>query len=214
MAAAPPTDAPLRVARVLLRARRAHAAALVLAEHARKGSREAEVWCALGAALLGARHPLVVKPYERWAAWVLREAEPIVFMTPFAQPRLELASGLAPPAHDDPMDAYALDQLIEFLATSEDVLADAFAAITGDDRALAVGLLAESSDRAAPVVRAAITGRYGAAAARAALRRCRRFLHRGDVRAAITAAAASPSRDELDPYLGLALDELAALGPR
>ena len=210
MAAAPPAEPPLRVARLLLRARRAHAAALVLAEHARKGSRDPETWCALGAALLGARHPLMVKPYERWAAWVLRDAEPIVFMTPFAQPRLELARDLPPPSHDDPMDALALDQLVEFLATSGDVLPDAVAALTGDDRALAVGLLAESSDHAAPVVRAAIAGRYGAAAARAALRRCRRFLHRGDIRAAITAAAASPGRDELDPYLGEALDLLTS----
>ncbi|HUQ02344.1 MAG TPA: hypothetical protein VM261_07595 [Kofleriaceae bacterium] len=205
----PPADAPVRVARMLLRAGRAHAAALVLAEHARKGSRDPEAWCALAAALLGARHRLVVKPYERWAAMVLRDAEPIVFATPFAQPTLELMREVAAPTSDDPMDAYALDQLIEWLVTSEDILPDAVAALAGDDRVLAVGLLAESSDHAATVVRAAIEGRFGAAAARAALRRCRRFLQRGDVVQAINAAARSPRRAELEPYLGTVLDELA-----
>jgi hypothetical protein len=207
--AAPPADPALKVARLLLRARQAHAAALVLAEHMRKGGRAPEVWCALGAALLGARHRLMVKPYERWAAWVLRDAEPVVFMTPFAQPRLDLARDLAPPPHDDPFDAFAMDQLIEFLATSEDILPDAIAPLSPADRALAVGLLAECSDHAAPVVRAAIQGRYGAAAGRAALRRYRRFLNRGDVLAAIQAAATSKLRDELEPYLGQALDELS-----
>lgn len=206
--APPPTDAPLRVARLLLRARRGHAAALVLAEHARKGSREPEVWCALGAALLGARHNLMVKPYERWAAWLLRDAEEIVFMTPFAQPRLDLLRDIEPATHEEIVDAAVLDQLVEFLATSENILPDALDALSGDDRALAVGLLAESSDRAGSVVRAAIQGRWGSAAARAALRRVRRFLDRGDIRAAITAAATSPRRDELDPYLGQALDEI------
>lgn len=205
---APPTDAALRVARMLLRARKAHAAALVLAEHARKGSRLAETWCALGAALLGARHNLMVKPYERWAAWILRDAEEIVFMTPFAQPRLDLLKDLEPATYDERVDAVALDQLIEFLATSENILPDAIDALARDDRTLAVGLLADYSDHAAPVVRAAIQGRYGAAAARAALKRFRRFRNRGDIRAAITAAAASPRRDELEPYLGEALDEL------
>lgn len=209
MSAAPPADAPVRVARMLLRARRAHAAALILAEHARKGSRDPEVWCALGAALLGARHRLMVKPYERWAALVLRDAEPIVFATPFAQPTLDLMREVEPPATDDRMDALALDQLIAWLATAETILPDAVAALTGEDRALAVGLLAESSDHAAPVVRAAIEGRYGAAAARAALRRCRRFFHRGDVIVALRSAAASPRRATLEPYLGAALDELA-----
>jgi hypothetical protein len=207
--APPPADAAVRVARMLLRARRGHAAALVLAEHARKGSRDPEVWCALAAALLGARHRLMVKPYERWAAMVLRDAEPIVFATPFAQPTLDLMREVEPPTTDDVMDAYALDQLIEWLATSEDILPDAVDALTGEDRALAVELLAESSAHAATVVRAAIEGRYGAAAARAALRRARRFFHRGDVLQAIKAAAASPRRRALEPYLGGVLDELA-----
>jgi hypothetical protein len=208
MAPTPPPNGLLRVSRVLLRARRAHAAALVLAELARTGNREPEVWCALGAALLGARHRLMVKPYETWAAWVLREAEPIVFMTPFAQPRLELTTNLAPPDHDKPLTALELDQLQEFLLTSEDVLPHGIDGLGPDDRVLAILLLAESSRHAAPVVRDAINGRWGDAPARTALRVGRRFFNRVDVRIAIRTAGASPRRDALEPFLGELLDEL------
>jgi hypothetical protein len=207
----PPPNGLLRAARVLLRARRAHAAALLLAELARSGNREPEVWCALGAALLGARHRLMVKPYEVWAAWVLRDAEPIVFMTPFAQPRLELANGLAPPDHDKPMTAVELDELQEFLLASEDALPQAIDGLGPEDRVLVISILAETSRHAAPVVREAINGRWGDAAARTALRRCRRFFNRGDVRVAIRTAGASSRRGALEPFLGEVLDELGPL---
>lgn len=83
---------------MFLRARRPLGAAVLLAELIRSGSGAAEVWCGLGAALLGAREALEVRPFERWAAWVLRDAEPVVLGTPFAQPRLDLARDLPPPA--------------------------------------------------------------------------------------------------------------------
>jgi hypothetical protein len=208
---APPPSGLLRVARVLLRARRPHAAALVLAELARSGNREPEVWCALGAALLGARNRLAVKPYEAWASWVLREAEPIVFMTPFAQPRLELAQEVAPPDHDKPLAAAELDELQDFLLTSDDVLPHGIDGLGPEDRVLAISLLAESSRHAAPVMREAINGRWGDAPGRTALRRSRRFFHRVDVLIAIRSAGASPRRDALEPFLGELLDELGPL---
>lgn len=207
-----PPDGLMRVARVLLRARRPHAAALVLAELMRKGGKEPEAWCALGAALLGARTRLVVKPFERWATWVLRDAEPIVFGTPFAQPRLELADGLAAPETDDPFDAVALDQLQEFLLETEDVLPRGVDGLGADDRVMAIATLADASDHAATVVREAINGRWGDAPARAALKRGRRFSNRGDVRVAIrTASADAARRDALEPYLGQILDEIGRL---
>ncbi len=207
-ASAASIDGRLRVARLLLRAQRPLGAAVLLAELARKGNREPEVWTALGAALLGARHALMVKPFEQWAAWVLREAEPITFGTPFAQPRLELARDLAPPATEDPFDAYALDQLVAFLLTRKDVLITAVDGLAPAERVLAVALLAETSVHAVPVVAAAIGGRWDAAAARAALSRCQRFLDRPEIRAAIAAATRSPARALLEPFLGRAFDRM------
>ncbi len=205
-----PTEARLRVARMFLRARQPLGAAVVLAELARRGNRDPEVWCGLGAALLGSRGALVVKPFELWAARVLREAEPLVFGTPFAQTRLELERGLPPPATAEPMDAVALDELIPYLLVTDDVLPGAIDGLPADDRMFAVMMLADHSGHALPVIRAAIRGRWGPPAARAALKRCGRFLDRVDLRAAITAAGGSPGHDELEPYLGHVLDQIRA----
>ncbi len=194
---------------MFLRARRPLGAAVLLAELIRSGSGAAEVWCGLGAALLGAREPLEVRPFERWAAWVLRDAEPVVLGTPFAQPRLDLARDLPPPATEEPLRAYELDELVGFLHDGgREPLVRAVDGLVGDDRVAAVATLAETSGHAAPVVVAAIRGRWGLAAARAALRRAPRWVEVAAVRAAITAATHGPDRDRLEPHLGHAVDAL------
>jgi hypothetical protein len=201
-------DPRLRVARLFMRAGRPLGASLLFTELARAHHDTPEVWCGLGAALLGARTPLRVKPFERWAAYVLRHAEPIVYGTPFAQPRLDLEQGLAPPPTDDAMDAYFLDQLAEFLHDSGDPLVEGIDGLGPDERTFAVAALADTSAHALPVVRTAILGRWRAGVARTALRHCERHLDRPEIRAAITAATRSPHRDKLEPFLGHAVDRL------
>lgn len=201
-------EARLRLARMFLRARQPLGAAVLFTELARDGSRDPEVWCGLGAALMGSRGTLVRKPFEDWAAYVFRQAEPLVKGTPFAEITAQWRSELPPPTSDDTLGAAELDALQEFLLISEDVLPQAVDGLPRDDHMIAVMILGDHSRHAASVVRAAIGGRWGAAAARAALKRAGRFLDRVDVRAAITGAARAPNRDELEPYLGWALDQI------
>ena len=77
-------DLRLKVARLFLGARQPLGAAVLLAEVVRGGNRDPEVWCGLGAALMGARGVLVSKPFEDWAALVFRDA-PSFAGTPYAE---------------------------------------------------------------------------------------------------------------------------------
>jgi hypothetical protein len=202
-------DARVRVARMFLRGGQPLAAALLFAELVRARSRAPEVWCGLAAALLGARGgPRTRRGLEIWAALVLRDAAEVAIGTPFAATVAKLVAGLTAPADDDMFEAAEMDALQRYLLEPGPLLAPALDRLPPADHQYAVTLLAEHSVHAAPVVAAAITGRWGAAVARAALRRIDRFTANADVRAAVAAATRSPERDALEPYLGRALDAL------
>jgi hypothetical protein len=206
-------EARVRVARMFLRARQPLAAALILAELVRAKSHDPEVWCGLAAALLGARgghRPR--RTLEHWAAFVLRDATPLAGGTPFAATVKQLAATIPPASDQDLFEAAELDAVQAFLLAGDPVLVPALDRLPPADHQHAVTLLAEHSRHAAPVVAAAIASRWGAAVARAALRRVGRFAGDPDVRGAVVAATRSPDREALEPFLGRALDELALDG--
>lgn len=208
------TEARLRAARTFLRAGKPLAAALLFAELIRAKSRDPEVWVGLGAALLGARGLRPRRGLEIWAALVLRDAAQIAGGTPFAATVTTLRAGLAAPADDDLFEAAEVDALQRYLLEEGPVLPPAIDGLPPADHQHVVTLLAEHSVHAAPVLAAAIGKRWGAAVARAALRRIGRFLGNPEIRAAVLAATRAPDRAALEPYLGRAVDELERAAPR
>lgn len=200
------SEAILRVARMFMRVRQPRAAALLFLELIREAARSGEVWCGLGAALLGARTPGMRRTFERWAAMVLRDAEVYANRSEWAAPVAELRVGL-PAIPDDPFTTIQIGDLERLLLTDHvDLLPDAIDHLPAADRLLAATALIEHSRWAIAVTCAAIDGRWGPPGARAALRRSDRFVGSGAVRASIEKAASSPRRDELEPFLGYALD--------
>lgn len=209
MTAVPPPashEPRVRLARMWLRAGQPLGAALLLTELTLESSRDPEVWCGLGAALMGARGTLVRKPFEQWAARVFHQAGALVRGTPFAEVAVHWQAQLPPPG-DAPLEGRELAELFAFLQVTDDVWPAAIDGLPPADHMLAVMVLGDHSPHAAPVIRAAVGGRWGAAAARAALKRAGRFAARDvDVRAAIVEAAGRPGSAELEPYLGWAID--------
>ncbi|KAB2910803.1 MAG: hypothetical protein F9K40_01895 [Kofleriaceae bacterium] len=201
-------DLRLKVARLFLSARQPLGAAVLLAEAARGGSRDPEVWCGLGAALMGSRGVLVSKPFEDWAALVFRDA-PSFAGTPYAEVAAEWQASVPAPARAEPLTRADLDELLRFLLVTEDVLVECVDGLAADDQMFAVMVIVEASPHASAVARAAILGRWGMGAARSALKRVAPLLDRVDVRAAITEAARGPHRDELRPYLASALQQIS-----
>lgn len=201
-----PTEALMRVARMMMRARRPRGAALLFDELARDGDRSGEVWCSLGAALLGAREPGNRRAFERWAAYVLRDAEVYANRTQWAPVVAELRTGL-PRIDDAPFTAIELDDVARLLLKDHpELLADAVDGLPPPDRVLAVIAIVEHSRWALPVVAVAMSGRWGLPGARAVVRRCDRFVGSATVRGALESAQGGPMRDALEPYLGYALD--------
>jgi hypothetical protein len=181
-------DGRVAVARMFLRAGQPLGAAIVLTELVREHSVDPEVWCGLAAALLGVRRRRPRREVERWAALVLREATPRVGGSAFAATTAELRAQVAAPADDALLLAVELDQLADFLIGGEPALPLAIDGLPAADRLHAVTLLGEHGRHAAPVVAAAIDGRWGDAAARAGLAHAGRFLDHPAVKAAIAAA--------------------------
>lgn len=206
-----PHEARLRVARMFLRVGQPLGAAVLLGELIREHSRTPEVWCGLAAALLGARGGTRPRRgLEIWAGYVLRDGKAIVGGTPFAKTCTDLAAGIAAAPADDLFAAAEMDAMLAFLVAVGPVLPAAIDRLPTADRQHAVTLLADHSRYAAPVVIAAIANRWGVAVARIALRRAGRFVSNPELAAALTAATRAPHREALEPFLGRALDELAA----
>ena len=82
----------MSVAMDLFKAGHKLAAALVYAELAQGGASSAELWCGLGAALLGCRGLFVRKPFEVWAAKVFARGAPAFVGTAYAEVVKELGA--------------------------------------------------------------------------------------------------------------------------
>jgi hypothetical protein len=199
-------DARNRVARLFLKAHQPLGAAVLYAESARAGSIDPEIWCGLGASLMGARGVLVRQPFEDWAARVFRHAAPWFAGTAFSDVAAEWQPQLPPPSTDASLGPADLDELLAFLLVTDDVLASAIDALAADDRVFAIMMLLDASPHAVPITAAAIRGRWGLPAARAALKRAGAVAQDPAVRAALDDAARGSDRDQLEPYLGWVRD--------
>jgi hypothetical protein len=199
----------LRAAMDFFKAQQPLAAALVYAEAAQGGASAPGLWCGLGSSLMRCRGVLVRRPFEIWAAKVFRRGEPTFPGSPYAEIARDWLRELPEAGREAPLRDEELPAMIEFLLINERVLPEAAAALPQDDR---MGVVMALGDRRAPLyvplLRDAIEGRLGDGAARSALKRVGAFLERPDVQASLLAAARSPSRDELEPYLKFVLDRL------
>jgi hypothetical protein len=214
----PETDErTLRLAVDLFRAGQPLATTLVCAQLARSGYQAAELWCALGSALMASRGVFVRKPFEVWAAKVFRRGGPSFRGTQYEAVAQEWLQELPEAAATAPLADAELTPMIEFLLVNERVLPDAARALDAD---AAMGMVMILGDRAdplyVPLLREAIEGRLGDGAARSALKRIGSFIARADVQASLQAAHTGAGREELEPYLGAVLARLPAGwdGPR
>lgn len=204
-----PNEFALRVAMDLFKARQPLAAALVYAEVAGSGFATAELWCGLGASLMKSRGMMVRKPFEVWAAKVLRRGEPAFKGTPYADVVKDWLPELPDAPNTAPLQDAEIPAMIEFLLVNEAVLVDAVAALTPD---AAMSMVMALGDRKhplyVPLLRAAVEGKFGDGAARSALKRIGAFLDRSDMQASLLNLSLSPQREELEPYLGFVVQRL------
>ena len=193
----------------LLRAGQPLAAALVWAELARGGMASAQLWCALGSALMQSRGQLVRRPFELWAGKVFNRGASAIAGTEYAAPVNEWLTELPEAPTQPPLADTEISEMIEFLLVNERVLPDAVATLGDDDRMGVVMALGDRGDALyVPLLCSAIEGQLGGGAARAAAKRVGPFLARADVQASIEAARTSPIADELGPYLEAMLSRL------
>ncbi|MBA3546524.1 MAG: hypothetical protein H0T76_08585 [Nannocystis sp.] len=185
------------------------AAALVWAELARGGMASAQLWCALGSALMQSRGRLVRRPFELWAGKVFNRGASAIAGTEYAAPVNDWLTELPEARTQPPLVDAELSEMIEFLLVNERVLPDAVGSLGDSDRMGVVMALGDRGDPLyVPLLRCAIEGQFGGGAARAAAKRVGPFLGRADLQASIEAARTSPIAEELGPYLQAVLSRL------
>lgn len=212
-----PNQHALRIGMNLFKGRQPLAAAVVYAEVARSGFASAELWCGLAASLMGSRGTFVRKPFEVWAAKVLRRGEAAFAGTPYAEVVQDWLAELPDAPRTAPLADAEIQEMIDFLLVNEAVLTDAVLALPPD---AAMGVVMALGDRKdpmyVPLLRAAVEGRLGDGAARSALKRIGPFVGRSDMQASLLIVSQSPMGEALGPYLGWVVDKLPAGwdGPR
>lgn len=195
----------------LFRAGQPLAAALIWAELARSGMASAQLWCALGSALMQCRGQLVRRPFELWAGKVFNRGAAVIAGTTYAGPVSEWLAELPEAPTQASLTDAEIPEMIEFLLVHERVLPDAVAALADGERMGIVMALGDRGDALyVPLLRRAIEGHLGAGAARSAAKRIGKFLDRPDMQASLAAASASPIAAELGPYLTWILERLPA----
>jgi len=183
----------------------------VYAELAMGGASSPELWCGLGASLLGCRGQLVRKPFEVWAAKVFRRGAPLFSGTSYQAVVQDLRAEIPTESLGASLEDGELPAMIEFLLCTERVLPEAIAELAESDVMGAVMRLGDrKSPLYVPLLRDAVEGHFGEGAARSALKRIGPFLDWPEMRASLLTAREDANPDDLCPYLASVLARLPA----
>lgn len=185
------------------------AAAILFAEAAQLAPNNAEVLCGLGSALARSAGALVRRPFFEKAAQAFHRCIACSNTGPHAEICKEWLAELRAEidvAAQPPLDPADLPALLDFLHVQPGIVEDAIDGL-GEDNAMGVIMAVGAVPilRFLPVLLAAVEGRWGASAARSALKRVVPFGDRPEIRAAMERTAASPLAAELEPYLSFAM---------
>ena len=201
----------MSVAIDLFKAGQKLAAALIYAELAQGGASSAELWCGLGAALLGCRGLLVRKPFEIWAAKVFRRGALSFVGTAYAEVVKDLSADLPEALGAAPLQDDEIPAMIAFLLVDERVLPDALATLEEGAAGVAVMRLGDrGSPLYVPLLRDAVEGKLGETTARSALERLGAFRDWPEVRSSLLVAKQAAGPAGMGPHLSSVVARLPA----
>ncbi|MCP4441031.1 MAG: hypothetical protein GY810_19075 [Aureispira sp.] len=185
------------------------ASSMAFAVLAQKGSESAAVWCGLGSTLAKSAGQIVRKPFLEGAAKALKRCYPLSKGTDFESVSLGWLESIAKeidvksisPIRDD-----ELAPLIKFLDIDPKTIPNAIDAVPVDDQMFVIMALGEQRNPIfLPAINAAINCKWGDEAARSALKRLGGFGYQPSIEQTLATLQQSPKGEELQPYLGFAL---------
>lgn len=197
----------------LFKAKQPTAAAIVLAMTAMTAPDDPAVLTPLGASLAGGVGVFVRKPFVHWATRTLLRSIAVGKEGPFVKVATEILADLRTMEEWQegltPLEPGDLEEMLVFLDIDPMIVVEGIDAAPENDQMFLVMALGDmASPRLVPVVAAAISGRWGAAPVRSALKRFRPFANRKSIRDALVALRAGPLAAEAGPYLDYAERDL------
>jgi hypothetical protein len=210
-----PADLAAKAGQTLFEAEQWLASAIVYAETARIRFDDGLVLLGLGAAVDNSAGVLVVEPFVHWATRALNRCVIVAGDTQIGEVAKSRLGQLRTNEHYaelPPLEPKDLDALLGFLDIDPMIVPAAIGKCPADDHMFMVMALGElRSPRFAPVIAMGASGAWGAATARAALKRIGAFADKPGVRTAVASLRASPLAEECEPYLGHAESVIARI---
>ena len=197
-----------KAATILFQSKAWLAAAIVFGETARHAPDDVAVLAGFGSAVANSAGVFVVAPFVQWSTRILRRCLELAPSGPYANlARERLAELRKKPEWKDlpPIRPEDFDELLTFLDINTTIVVEAIDSVAPDDHMFMVMALGNlGAPRFVPALAAAVSGRWGAEAARSALKRVGKFQGRREIREAMVALRESPLGAECDPYLSWA----------
>ncbi|HEY5937418.1 MAG TPA: hypothetical protein VIU61_22385 [Kofleriaceae bacterium] len=208
-----PKDLASKAGQTLFAAEQWLASAIVYAETAKIAFDDPMVQLGLGAAVENSAGVLVVEPFVHWATRALNRCVILAASTQFGEVAMSRLGQLRANKHYKDLPALEpgdLDPLLQFLDIDPMIVPVSIGKCPADDHMFLVMALGElRAPRFAPVIAMAASGAWGAATARAALKRIGAFAGHPGVQSAVAGLRASPLAEECEPYLGFAESTIA-----